>query len=136
MPEKTQVIHLPTRHDMSKIYNLPDEGEITDINKVSKSGPRYVSLKDHDEFSGKAIIVTAAEIIPGTIPDQTTGAINDYIRCVAAIYPPERKPTKEDVVILQTGAGDFARRISDAILANALPVRGILQKHGRAWSLA
>lgn len=131
----TPAIRLPSRVDLEKIMTIPDEKSVTDINKVSKAGPKFVHLKDNDFYNGQAIVVMAAEIIPGTIPDQRTGEIYDYMRAICAIHPPERKATKEDIVILQTGAGEVARRLSDAIAANAFPVRGILHKHGRAWTI-
>lgn len=135
MTDNKLAVRLPSHNDLEKIMQLPDEKTVTDINRVSKSGPRFVHLKDNDQYNGMACVVMAAEIVPGTIPDTKTGEIYDYLRAVCAIHPPERKPTKEDVVILQTGAGEVARRISDAIAANAFPVRGILHKHGRAWTL-
>lgn len=131
---KNQIVHIPSKYDLDALMQVPDPETVTDINKVSRSGPRYVSLKDNDKYNGMRMTVMQAEIIPGTIPDKETGAINDYIRAVAAIYPPEREATKEDVVILQTGSGDIARRIIDALDAGAFPATGILHKHGRAWS--
>lgn len=132
MSTKNAVV--PANKTALKMFKVPAEDEITEVETLSGKNPKLENFRDHPEWNGFNIIILGAELKPGTIADPITGEIKDYYIMAALVYPEGAKPDPEQHGhLLGTGSGNIMARVSDAVTEKAFPVRGKLRKSGRAW---
>jgi hypothetical protein len=109
----------------------PDLGSVSAISKIAGKNPPVANLRDHPEWNGMDCYITEVHFGEGEV----NGRHSDYFVASAFICPPGGKPSKDNFVLLRTGAGNMYERVSAAFVMNALPIKGTLRKGGRAWFL-
>lgn len=121
---------VPFKSHAAEIAKI-DRAAVSNINDVAGRNPAAFNLRDHPEFSGMEMYVQDATFKQGVIDGNTT----TYVLATVRICAPGADPNSVEPGIIMTGSSNIFDRIVAAMQANALPIKGLLRKSGRAWFL-